>query len=244
MPLESLSCSHCGSGDVQQVKPDTYFCNHCDSLFKYVNSGQMAGGVGCELALPTGKTCGVPPIGRCVTCYRTFCATHYGENLISPTNARGCCLECAIKAENARLEHEIRFGQSYLVNSARDALKSAGVAPVQIYSRRTENQVRSFGRSRFVDYLDPWATGWIIGTFPWKYRDGPYGGTEVERECLTALIDDTARSSIFNYYFSTDRNLARISKGPDRDVFVVAQSGGFIRSPYDEISRTIHRMTE
>lgn len=51
------------------------------------------------------------------------------------------------------------------VRRLRNDLKSADVAPVQIYSRHAENQVRSFGRSRFVDYLDLWATGWIIDTF-------------------------------------------------------------------------------
>lgn len=100
--------------------------------------------------------------------------------------------------------------------------------------------MRSFGRSRFVDYLDPWATGWIIGTFAWEYYEGPYGGTKVEREWLTVLIDEKVDSS--SDYI--DRNLARISKDADRDVFLVARLGGYIRSPYEEISRAIHRVTE
>jgi hypothetical protein len=37
MPFEALSCPNCGSGDVQEVKPGTYFCNHCDFVFKHVD---------------------------------------------------------------------------------------------------------------------------------------------------------------------------------------------------------------
>jgi thiol-disulfide isomerase/thioredoxin len=76
IPFESLSCSRCGSSDVQEVKPETYFCNHCDNVFRYVSPSQMASGVGCELKLASGKTCGLPPIGRCRTCGKAFCGSH------------------------------------------------------------------------------------------------------------------------------------------------------------------------
>ena len=33
MPVEAITCTGCGSGDVQEVKADTYFCNHCESVF-------------------------------------------------------------------------------------------------------------------------------------------------------------------------------------------------------------------
>src|ERR1700744_4556153 len=39
MPFESLSCTNCGSGAVQEVKPNTYFCNYCERVFKYVDPG-------------------------------------------------------------------------------------------------------------------------------------------------------------------------------------------------------------
>jgi len=37
MPLEAISCTNCGSSDVQEVKPSTYFCNHCDTVFKHID---------------------------------------------------------------------------------------------------------------------------------------------------------------------------------------------------------------
>lgn len=37
MPVEAISCTRCGSGDVKEVKANTYFCSHCESVFKYVD---------------------------------------------------------------------------------------------------------------------------------------------------------------------------------------------------------------
>jgi len=83
MPFESLSCSRCGSGDVQEVKPETYFCNHCDNVFRYVRPGRAGAAGGCEIPAE-GLACGVPAIGRCRSCQRAFCLTHQarvGEDL-------------------------------------------------------------------------------------------------------------------------------------------------------------------
>ena len=37
MPLEAINCTNCGSSDLQEVKPSTYFCNHCDAVFKHTD---------------------------------------------------------------------------------------------------------------------------------------------------------------------------------------------------------------
>jgi copper chaperone CopZ len=42
MPLEAMSCTGCGSTDVQEVKPSTYFCNHCETVFKHVDPSRVA----------------------------------------------------------------------------------------------------------------------------------------------------------------------------------------------------------
>lgn len=41
MPLESITCTSCGAGDVQEVKPGTYFCNHCEGVFKHVDPSKV-----------------------------------------------------------------------------------------------------------------------------------------------------------------------------------------------------------
>jgi hypothetical protein len=41
MPLEAIECTGCGSSDVQEVKPSTYFCTHCESVFKHVDPQQL-----------------------------------------------------------------------------------------------------------------------------------------------------------------------------------------------------------
>jgi hypothetical protein len=41
MPFESVTCPSCGSDDVQQVKPDTYFCNKSETVFKYIDPSRL-----------------------------------------------------------------------------------------------------------------------------------------------------------------------------------------------------------
>lgn len=41
MSIESLSCTRCGSSQVQEVKPNTYFCAHCEEVFKQVDSSAV-----------------------------------------------------------------------------------------------------------------------------------------------------------------------------------------------------------
>ncbi len=97
MPFESLSCQRCGSPNIQEVKPETYFCNHCDNVFKYVSPKGAGSAGGCEL--PTGgKFCGVPAVGHCNTCGRAFCSTHqaYDQNHIGVVfrTYRDWCVSC------------------------------------------------------------------------------------------------------------------------------------------------------
>lgn len=42
MPFEAVSCPSCGSLDVQEVKPGTYFCNHSETVFKYIDPSRLA----------------------------------------------------------------------------------------------------------------------------------------------------------------------------------------------------------
>lgn len=80
MPFESLSCPNCGSASIQEVKPGTFFCNHCDNVFKYVSPSGAGSTGGCELPAG-GRNCGVPAIGHCRTCHRAFCRTHQARAL-------------------------------------------------------------------------------------------------------------------------------------------------------------------
>ena len=41
MPFETIACSRSGSADVQEVKPSTYFCNHCETVFKCVDPTRL-----------------------------------------------------------------------------------------------------------------------------------------------------------------------------------------------------------
>jgi hypothetical protein len=73
MPVETIKCQECGSSDVQEVKPSTYFCNHCDAVCQHVDPTATPV-AGCEI-----DSCGVAAVGRCHGCTRAFCGTHQGR---------------------------------------------------------------------------------------------------------------------------------------------------------------------
>jgi hypothetical protein len=114
MPFESLSCPRCGSANAQEVKPGTYFCNHCDNVYRYVSPGRGGPSGGCEL-LVEARLCGVPAIGSCRTCQRAFCRTHQAratggiENLLAsefsaPAAARNGYIDWCEDCRSAELD--------------------------------------------------------------------------------------------------------------------------------------------
>lgn len=71
VPIESITCRSCGSTDVQVVKPSTYFCNNCESVFRDVAS--------TPVRVPEQTTfcgCGNPVAYRCWRCQTSMCEEH------------------------------------------------------------------------------------------------------------------------------------------------------------------------
>ncbi|HUN37261.1 MAG TPA: hypothetical protein VMU95_35125 [Trebonia sp.] len=67
MPFEAITCTHCGSGDVKEVKPGTYFCDHCEQVFKYVDPAKVTVTPGfCDHGNPVRVQCQVCKAGMCV----------------------------------------------------------------------------------------------------------------------------------------------------------------------------------
>jgi hypothetical protein len=75
MPFESLSCTNCGSGSVQEVKPNTYFCDHCERVFKYVEPDASKVNSRLDQERPCGCGSGYP-VSRvqCQVCRGSVCA--------------------------------------------------------------------------------------------------------------------------------------------------------------------------
>ena len=71
MPLESLTCTHCGSSEVSEYKPGSFVCSHCDGVFKHVDLGSGSGAP--ELAF---CECGDRIEYRCSVCGSGVCAKH------------------------------------------------------------------------------------------------------------------------------------------------------------------------
>lgn len=66
MAFETLACTNCGSTEVQEVKPNTYFCNHCESVFKYIDPAKLSVGPAfCNHGNPVEVQCQICQTGLC-----------------------------------------------------------------------------------------------------------------------------------------------------------------------------------
>jgi hypothetical protein len=68
MPFEAIACTTCGSTDVQEVKPSTYFCNHCETVFKHIDPTRIS----VDNA-PAFCSCGNPIEFQCQLCKTGMC---------------------------------------------------------------------------------------------------------------------------------------------------------------------------
>jgi hypothetical protein len=68
MPSEAPTCPACGSTDVQEVKPGTYFCNYSETVFKYVDPSRLR----VEHS-PAFCWCGNPIQVQCQLCKTEMC---------------------------------------------------------------------------------------------------------------------------------------------------------------------------
>ncbi len=251
MPFESLSCTNCGSGDVQEVKPDTYFCKNCERVFKYVSPGRMAPRAGCEV-LVDGRHCGIPAIGNCATDRRAFCMTHQARYRSDYAFADKCtsCYDLELqriqRMELAKVAHEERFGAAYLQNSAVPELRAAGVSTIELLKIERVWVRRSLGRSHDEDQVTSCGTGWLLGEFEWSYNDGgSYGGSEVQASRLTALIDHGKHpelaTEIYNYNLCRVENTRWGYALPIRRA-VHHEGVGRLVTGLDSICKVVHQM--
>jgi hypothetical protein len=75
MPLEAVGCSNCGSSDVQELKPNLYFCNHCEGQFRFIDPTRIT--VTQEQAF---CECGNPVQFQCYACRTGICEHHDAFN--------------------------------------------------------------------------------------------------------------------------------------------------------------------
>jgi hypothetical protein len=122
----------------------------------------------CEIELIDGRRCGIPPIGRCATCGRAFCLTHYAyANMCAP-----CFAETPAeveRAKKAKADREQSAALEYFHSgSARTALLTSGVQPVDISWVAEQKNKWGFFGDQWVDVVTH-GRGWILGEFLWTY---------------------------------------------------------------------------
>jgi hypothetical protein len=69
MPLEAINCTNCGSSDVKEVKAGTYFCDHCETVFKHIDPTRVT--VQREFC-----ECGRAVECQCRICHQGLCQEH------------------------------------------------------------------------------------------------------------------------------------------------------------------------
>jgi hypothetical protein len=169
MPYESLTCPKCGSGDCQEVKPGTHFCNHCDNVFKHVPpAGTSTGVAACA-------TCGVVAVGLCLTCNRYFCGGHQAvkyESVNWPTRYTDLCTSClanelAAKEASSRQADQKRKSEQRRIAECVHILDSRGGTGLQERTV-THREYKSFlGILRKIDKVVPIEPAWPVGDLKW-----------------------------------------------------------------------------
>jgi hypothetical protein len=69
MPLETIACTNCGSTDVQEVKPSTFFCNHCETVFRHIDPTRLTVDYS-----PAFCACGTSIRFQCQVCRAGICS--------------------------------------------------------------------------------------------------------------------------------------------------------------------------
>lgn len=81
MPFEALTCPGCGSANVQEVKPGTYFCAHCESVFRHIDPSRLTVSHAPSFCLhgnPVVCQCQLCGAGMCGACDVLQSADPYG----------------------------------------------------------------------------------------------------------------------------------------------------------------------
>lgn len=71
MPFEAIACTRCGSTDAQEVKPSTFFCNHCETVFKHIDPTRLTVDnrpAFCSCGNPIEFQCQLCKTGMCLEC--------------------------------------------------------------------------------------------------------------------------------------------------------------------------------
>ncbi len=71
MSNEPIQCPTCGSGDVRQLAPESYDCEHCHTNFRWVDPTKKT-----VVHKPSVCTCGSVATAFCVRCHEPLCNSH------------------------------------------------------------------------------------------------------------------------------------------------------------------------
>ena len=68
MGLQAMNCPNCGSSAVKEVKPSTYFCDHCEGVFRLVPPVGQSAASTADFC-----TCGNRITSQCRVCETGLC---------------------------------------------------------------------------------------------------------------------------------------------------------------------------
>lgn len=224
-------------------------------------------GAGCEIELNDRRSCDITAIGRCATCGRAFCLTHYAyANMCAPCFAQTPAEVARVKAEVEEAKKVEAYREQYAVEqyfhsgSARTALLTSGVQPVDI-SWVKDRWKRGFDFSirhgRVVGEVIH-GRGWILGKFRWNYFavTGYDHGLPIHGEGLesgdwpTALLDLPIDEPWRNKSWMGLVRVHRVSEGYEALGVVLSDPGNRLSSSSGdqlasakEVAQAVKRLT-
>jgi hypothetical protein len=251
VPYEALTCPKCGSGDCQEVKPGTQFCNHCDNVFKYIPSTAAGGGVAAC------STCGVIAVGLCNGCERYFCSGHQAWKDTSTWYVNLCtaCLKDkndeqtakAAQAATEALRRSHQCGSIYIAESAHSELMAARIPQVKLYGvgpHVVKPFMRSRGRRTIQNHnFGQVGKGWLLDDFYWEKeswsRVGPATGKY--QTVFFAEFTGLPASSVTLKSFTAKSHFGRVT-GKTDDGYGVAYEPGHLNASYEQLGEAIQRL--
>jgi hypothetical protein len=217
MPVETIKCRECGSGEVSEFKPGRYVCAHCEAVFKEF-VGETPGAAGCAVG-----ACGVAAIGRCAWCGQAFCGTHQARDF----DQRGYvdwCAECQAKQVATRQRTADAVGRA-LTDEASELVRKILAGAKGLATTRNSGGLPTLPLVAAEHHQTPRVTKtWLESTEEfgrgWKLpRSVPIHHLE-GHEAWLALRDDGALFAIDTsgkgsdkYWSRTDRGLAEVGRG-------------------------------
>jgi hypothetical protein len=207
--------------------------------------------------------CGTFAIGLCQDCSRPVCGMHSGifgdsrfcsehlsertEKLRNEENARKIEEKERLRQKSEKFDRE-RGYDFFKSGAAGRLLREAGVPMVELYDvEKREHRTTFFGVPPIVEWVKATYSGWLLGTFTWRwqihYREGT--ASDEKADIPTVLLDvDKVGDRMFLQRVSQEKILDKhaLKRGFKPHGYTLRGSDGWVSLRLDEVSDRVKQM--